>query len=269
MNKRFQLSYYLRIALNVVVYTIFFAYIIYSAATAGDGGGRLAYVAVGVFFGGGALLYEYLRFCFDEATRQLVFAGNPKKALALARRVKKADLLKTFDTSLDIMRMLAYVDLRAYEELEAYIASLPYEKLHNYDVAIVARHSQMILYGERKDMEKLENAYKTLSGLRSRTGRKGRPMKGAYFYNWDVTAAMYQYYRGNGIEAWNRIGKAETQNLNRRERMHCDLTYARAAFKVGRTKEGLEYAAKARAEAGKNETMQAYIDGLTAESGKV
>ena len=118
MNKRFQLSYYLRIALNVVVYTIFFAYIIYSAATAGDGGGRLAYVAVGVFFGGGALLYEYLRFCFDEATRQLVFAGNPKKALALARRVKKADLLKTFDTSLDIMRMLAYVDLRAYEEAE-------------------------------------------------------------------------------------------------------------------------------------------------------
>ena len=173
MNKRFQLSYYLRIALNAVVYTIFFAYIIYSAATAGDGGGRLAYVAVGVFFGGGALLYEYLRFCFDEATRQLVFAGNPKKALALSRRVKKADLLKTFDTSLDIMRMLAYVDLRAYEELEAYIASLPYEKLHNYDVAIVARHSQMILYGERKDMEKLENAYKTLSGLEGTSDEGG------------------------------------------------------------------------------------------------
>lgn len=265
MNKRFQISYYLKLVLNVIIYVVFFAYIIYSAVTAQEGQLKALYIAIGVFFGGGALLYEYLRFHFDEATRQLVFMGNPRKALVLAARVKKADVLKTFDTSLDIMHMLAYVDLRDYDALEKYIAALPYEKLRNYDVAIVARHSQMVLYGERGDTEKLESAYKTLSGLRSRTGKKGRPMKGAYFYNWDVTAAMYQYYRGSGMEAWNRIQKADTQNLNKRELMHCYLTCARAALKVGRKKDGLEYAERAKKAAGKNEVMLSYIDGLTAE----
>lgn len=262
MKKRYQISYQLKVILNVVVYVVFFAYIVYSAVTAADTGTRLVFIAVGVFFGGGALLYEYLRFNFDQATKNLVFMGDPQKALNLADRVKKADLLKTFDSSLDIMRMLAYVDLRDYDRLKTYIEGLSYEKLRNYDVAIVARHSQMIMYGELGDGEKMETAHKQLTGLRSRTSSKGKHMKGAYFYNWDVVAAACSFYRGNGMEAWNRISKVDVRNMNKRELMHCYALQARIAAKIGRSGDMEEYRERAKKAAGKNEVMTAFLDNL-------
>lgn len=52
MKKRYQISYQLKVILNVVVYVVFFAYIVYSAVTAADTGTRLVFIVVGVFFGG-------------------------------------------------------------------------------------------------------------------------------------------------------------------------------------------------------------------------
>ena len=262
MKKRYQISYQLRVLLNVAIYIVFFAYIVYSAVTAADTGTRLIYIVVGVFFGGGALLYEYLRFNFDQATKNLVFMGDPKKALAQAERVKKADILKTFDSSLDIMRMLAYVDLRDYDRLGAYIEGLTYEKLRNYDVVLVARHSQMTMYGELGNEEKMETAHKQLMGLRGRTSSKGKHMKGAYFYNWDVVAAAYSFYRGSGMEAWNRIAKADVRNMNKRELMHCYALQARIAAKIGRTGDMEEYRERAKKAAGKNEAMISFLNEL-------
>lgn len=262
MNKRFQISYYLKIVLNCIIYVVFFAYIIYSAVTAKDIGTRLIYLAVGLIFGSGALLYEFLRFQFDLATKQLVFLCNPKKAMEKAALVRKCDLLKTFDSSVDIMNMLAYLDLRDFDALEKYIAGLKYDKISNYDVVIVVRHSQMVLYGERKDSEKFETAYKQLIGLRSRVNKKGKHMKGAYFYNWEVVAAEYQFYRGSGMEALRRIREADTRNMNKRELLQYYMLYARICLKIGRTGEKTEYIEHARKVAGSNEAAQKLLNSL-------
>lgn len=233
MKKKRRIPYPIKVAFNCIIYAIFFAYMIQQIITTEDPSLRLFVIFLTVVFGGSAVLYEYLRYNFDVATQNLIFWGDPEKALTMVDRVSKLDILKTFSTSIDIMHMLAYVDLRRFDDLKKYIAGLTDEKRQVYDVLIVLRYAQMVMYGETGETEKMENAYRQLNAMRDRKV-KGKRMKGSLFFNWDLMAGLRRFYQGSSMEALTKLKEVDTENMNFRERMQLYMTQARICAKVGR-----------------------------------
>ena len=263
MKKKRRIPYPIKVILNCIIYALFFAYMIYQIAITDDTYLRLFVIALTVIIGGSAVLYEYIRFQFDIATQNLIFWGNPEKSLKLADRVVKFDIMKTFSTSIDIMRMLAYVDLCRYEDLGKYISSLSSEKRQVYDVLIVLRYGQMILYGETGETEKMENAYRQMYNLRDRKV-KGKQMKGAYYFNWDLMSGLNRFYQGNNMDALNKLRGINEENMNCRERQQLYMTRARICAKVGRTGELKEHIASMEKVVGKNEAVKKQLEEMKA-----
>lgn len=263
MKQKRRIPYPIKVAINCIIYALFFAYMIQQIVTETDTSVRIFVIFLMVVFGGFAVLYEYMRYNFDVATQNLIFWGNPEKALTMAARVTKLDILKTFSTSIDIMHMLAYVDLRRFDDLKKYIAGLTDEKRKVYDVLIVLRYAQMVMYGETGDMEKMDNAYRQLNGLRDRKV-KGKKMKGSYFFNWDLMAGLRRFYQGANMEALNKLKEVSTENMNHREKLQLHMTQARICAKVGRLGELKVRIAELEKVVGKNEVAIKMLEEMKA-----
>ncbi len=261
MRKRYQISYQLKILLNIAIYVIFFSYMVSLVLAAQSVSAKITYLFVMLFFGSVAVWYEMLRFSFDAATKNMIFTGNPDKALKLADRIIKYDRMKTFTSSVDIMRLLCYRDLRRFNDVHDYVKGLGGKLRSSTDLLMVVRHTEMMVSGEQGNTENLEQAYKQLAALKNTAASvRGKQKKAAYFYCWEEVTAAYQYYKGSVKDAWRNIRQANTENMNKRELMHFDLLYARIAAGMGKTAEALEYAGLAKSAAGENAVMTAYID---------
>ena len=69
MKSTYQLSYYMRILLTVVVYILFYGYIIYSCINANNAVSIVLFILIGLIFGGIGTLFELLRIWYDKATK--------------------------------------------------------------------------------------------------------------------------------------------------------------------------------------------------------
>jgi len=232
MKQKYQLSYYLRIVLNVIIYIIFFGYVIYSMINAKNIGSLVFNLLIGIIIGGYACLYEYLRINYDAATKRLIVDGNPKQTLNFLKRVEKADLFKTYKTSCQMMRLLTYLDLRDYETLDSYIKELEEAGIDNYDVEITTRYAQMLSYGQQGQKGKSNTAFKKLIALRDQKDRKNRRRKGAFFFNWEVVNGQHKLYDQEYQSAFNFLKDINEQNMNLREVMHYQIAKAIAAKNV-------------------------------------
>ena len=220
MKSRYEVSYYFRIVLNILIYIIFFTYVIYSIIHAKDTGAIIFNILIGILVGGYAGLYEYLRINYDAATKRLVADGNPIQAQKYLKRVEKADFFKTYKTSTQMMNMLTLLDLREFDQLDEYIKKLEDNGIENYDVEIVTRYCQMLSYGEKGNKGKSNTAFKKLISLRDQKDSKGRRKKGAFYFNWEVVNGQHKNYDGDYKSAYNFLKDINEANMNIRELMH-------------------------------------------------
>lgn len=260
MKSRYQLSYYMRILINVIVYVIFFAYIIYMLVTAKTRDSFIFNLIIGVGVGGIGLLYEYLRICYDAATKRLIVDNKPEKTLDLLSRVEKADIFKAFKTSCQMMRMLALTDLRRFDELKDYIKKLDEEDNYDYDTKLISLYSKMIAYGETGSKGKSNEAFKQLIELRDTKTSKGRRNKGAYYLNWEVVNGQHKNYENDYDGAFRYLKDIDESNLNRREVMHYLLAKTIASKNSGQSKIYDETRQRLLKVAENNKTMTDYIE---------
>lgn len=256
-----QFSYYAKIIINILAYVLFFAYLIYFMLY-GQIKNKVPWMIICVVFGLLALLYEIIKTCYDAATKRLVFDGLPDKTLNLLKPVEKLDIFKNFRTSVYMMRQLAHIDLRQFDELKKDIEFVESnEKVSKeYDVALITAYSKMIYYGEKKDLGKIKTAYHLLLKIRDTKTEKGKTRKSVYFLNWNVVDGMYQAYTNNYSGAYNALRTTDTTNMNRREAMHYRLFYGIAAKNcnyIDIAKQQFDLAIK---DAAKNQIMIDYIN---------
>ena len=231
MKARYQISYYLRIVLTVIIYILFYGYIIYSCIHATSKEAILFNIIIGAF-GLIGLLFEYLRICYDSATKKLIVEGKPDQALELLKKVEKLDILKTFKTSCQMMKMLAMIDLRQYDEFRAYSKEL---ETNNYDVEIVRKYCEMMAEGECGNKGRSNEAFKQLTKIRDMRDKKGRRNKGAYYFNWEVVNGQHKNYERDYQGALRYLRDIDESNMNMREIMHYQLALALAAKHCGET----------------------------------
>lgn len=217
MKSRYKISYYLRIVLMVAVYIIFFGYIIYSIIKAKNASAVWFNIIIGFIFGGTGVLYEYLRICYDAATKRLIADGKPEETLKLLDRVERADFFKTYKSSCQMMRMLAMIDLREFREVLEYIKTIDTDE---YDVEIVKKHSQMVAQGELGNKGKSNEAFKQLIDIRDMKNKKGRRFKGAFFFNWEVVNGQHKNYDKDYDAAYRYLSDINESSMNNREVMH-------------------------------------------------
>lgn len=219
MNSKYQISYYMRILIAVVVYIVFFIYIIYSIINAKNAGSIIFNIVMGLVFGGLGGLYEYLRISYDTATKNLIFDVNPDKTLKILDTIDKFDLFKSFKTSTQMMRILAYIDLRKFDEIKDYVKKIEDEGNDNYDVAITSQYGLMMAHGESNAKGKSNEAFKKLVSIRDMKDSKGRRHKGAFFFNWEVVNGQHKNYDGDYQGAMHYLNDIDESKMNKRELM--------------------------------------------------
>lgn len=217
MKSTYQLSYYMRILLTVVVYILFYAYIIYSCINANNIVSIILFILIGLIFGGIGTLFELLRIWYDKATKKIIFEGKPEETLRLLDRIDRFDILKSFRTSTQMMRMLAMIDLRRFKELLEYSKNL---ENSDYDVEIVRKYCEMMAHGEMGNKGKSNEAFKQLTGIRDQKDKKGRRYKGAYYFNWEVVNGQHKNYDRDYDAAYRYLKDVDEAKMNNRELMH-------------------------------------------------
>ena len=220
MKSKYKISYYLRIVISIAIYIIFFGYIIYSMINAKNTSSFYFNLLVGIIIGGIGLLYEYLRICYDAATKRLVIDCKPQECLKFLNRVEKVDFFKTYRTSINMMKMLAMMDLRKFDQLKQFIKKLDEEDNYDYDSELIARYALMVAYGEDGAKGKSNEAFKQLINLRDKKDYKGRRRAGAFYLNWEVVNGQHKNYDGDYDAGLRYLSDVNEANLNRREVMH-------------------------------------------------
>ncbi len=260
MNKRYQFSYRFKQVLTLAIYITFFMFIVRNIISATDNSSRLFNILILILCGLPALLYEYLRYTYDAATKKTIFDGQADKALLDIEKIEKYDLLKMFKTSCVMLRMLCLRDLRKFQELKEYINEIDKQELNDYDVAILSRYSEMIVNGEMKAKGKLKNAYKKMIDLRDMKNKKGQRRKGAYFFNWNVVNGEYKLYEEDYSGAWHYLKDVSEENMNKRESMHYFINRAICSKQMNKQEDYKTYKERAIKAAGDNQEMKAYIE---------
>ncbi len=260
MKTKQKIWYYFKFILNILVYVLFFIYIFYFASHQEALKNRLLVGIVGTLIGLLALYFEIMRSMFDAGTKRLIYDGKPEEAMAIAKKIEKIDLFKTFSTSTSMMKMLAGVDMLKEEELKNALDSLDEKSRNDYDTLLVYYHSLLIYHGERDEASKVKAAYKKLNSLHEKKTSKGKPYKGSYFFNWENVTAAYEFYQKEYDKAYTAIKKVDISRMNSRELMHYHLMRARIEKAVKKDyKESLD---KARSYTAANTAIQNYIDSL-------
>ncbi len=262
MNKRNEFGYYMRIVVTAAIYIAFFYFVIRNIIRADNTSERVFNILVGIFIGGFALLYEVMKGLYDAATKALIVDGDPKKCLSLLDKVETIDIIRSFKTSIRMMRMLAKVDERDYEGLDEILKEVGKDEKKDYDVEIVAMHSRMVRYGEENMKGKMNDAFKGYQKLRDMTNKRGKRHKGAYFYNWDLAEADHKMYEKDYRGALGHLKDITSDNMNKREAMHFHLTKARVYKALHMDKEYKEEKELALKVTGNNTVMKEYIEAL-------
>lgn len=218
MKQKLQFSYYMRIVVSVTAYIIYFGFVTRNIILATDSGNRLFNVIL-LIFGLFAAVYEAMRICFDAATKRLILDDNPELTLKLLDYLAKVDVFKTYKTSSQMMRILALVDLRRFDEVKSFINSLNEEDLKNYDVDIVSKYGLMIAEGETNNPGKSNTAFKKLIALRDQKNTKGQRKTGAFFFDWVVVNGQHKNYDGDFESAYNHLLNVDESKMNKRELM--------------------------------------------------
>ena len=232
MKSKYQISYYMRILIAIIVYVVFFGYIIYSIINAKDTGSVIFNILMGLIFGGLGGLYEYLRLSYDAATKNLIFDVKPDKTLEKLNTIEKMDIFKTFKTSTQMMKVLAYTDLRQFDEVINYVKSIEQQGNDNYDVAITSQYGMMMAYGETGSKGKSNEAFKKLVSIRDQKDSKGRMHKGALFFNWEVVNGQHKNYDGDYQGAFHYLKDVDESKMNKRELMQYLLAKLVAAKNI-------------------------------------
>ena len=259
MNKRYEFSYLTKQVLTILVYCIFFGFLIWNIVQAKDNSARIFNLLILILCGLPAVLYDFLRYNYDSATKKTVFECNPKAALKQIETVEKFDVLKMFQTSCMMLKMLCLMDLREFDELKKYVVDVEAKDTKDYDVTILSRYSEMIANGELGIKGKMNDAYKRMISLRDMKDKKGRRRKGAYFFNWDVVSGQHKYYSGEKDKAYRFVKDVKEDNMNKRESMHYFILRALCARNVKQEEYEL-FKERALKAAGKNEVMLDYIE---------
>lgn len=262
MRKRYQFSFYMRIVITIIVYIIFFGYIIYSCINATTSSSIVFNILIGVFIGLLGLQFEGLRICYDVATKRLIVDDKPDACLKILDFINKYDFFKTFKISTQMMRILAYVDLRKFDELKSYINDLQKNEIKEYDLLITSHYGNMIAYGETHQAGKSNEAFKKLTSTRDMHTKKGNRYKGAYYFNWEVINGQHKNYEGDFEGAYHYLKDINEDNMNKREAVQYLLAKLIAAKNV--KEETVYNATKERLNklVVNNETMKDYIKTL-------
>ena len=216
MKPKNQFSYYTRIVVSLIIYFIYFYFVISNIIKADTNETRI-FNGLFLILGLVAFLYEAMRITFDAATKRLIMDDNPKETLKLLDFLKKIDLFKTYETSSQMMKMLAMIDLRKFEELISFINDLEKQEITNYDVDIVSKYASMIAEGETGNKGKSNKAFKKLIELRDQTNSKGQKKKGSLFFDWIVVNGQHKNYDGDYEGAYNHLRDVNETTMNKRE----------------------------------------------------
>ena len=261
MKARYQFSYYTRIVVSISIYAIYFYFVIGNIIKADTSEVKL-FNLIFLLLGLVAFSYEAMRIIFDAATKRLIMDDNPKQTLKLLDTMKKIDLFKTYKTSIQMMEMLALVDLRRFDELKSYINELEKQDITNYDVDIVSKYALMIAEGETDNKGKSNKAFKKLIALRDQTNRKGQRKKGSLFFDWVVVNGQHKNYEGEYEGAYNNLKTVEEKNMNKREIVQYLLARMVACKHTKRTDEFKEIKQRLLKIVVNNQEMKNYIESM-------
>lgn len=260
MNRRYEFSYRTKQVLTIAVYLIFFVFIIKNIITAKDNSGRLFNILILILCGVPALLYEFLRYNYDTATRKTVFDGDPMGALKQIATVEKFDILKMFKTSCVMLKTLCLIDTRNFEELKKHIKGISEKDKEDFDVSILSCYGEMIANGEMGIKGKMNDAFKRMKGYRDLKDKKGRRNKGAFFFNWNVVNGEHEFYEKDYEGAWHYLSVVSEETMNKREAMHYFIKRFLTAKQLKKTDEYNTFKERAIKAAGKNQVMIDYIN---------
>lgn len=262
MKSRYQFSYLTKQVLTLAVYVVFLVFIIKNIISASDSGTRFFNILILILFGVPAILYEFLRYNFDSATKKTIFEGRPLEALDQIKLVEKYDFLKTFRTSCEMLRMLCLIDTRKFDELKAYIKSVRDKGIEDYDVEILSHYADMVLNGEEGNKSKMISAFENMVSTRDIKDKKGRRRKGAFFFNWNVVNGEKQLYSKEYKGAWHYLKVVNEETMNKREAMHYFIDRAKTTKALKMDNEYKTYKERAIKAAGKNQIMIEYINNI-------
>lgn len=217
MKPTYQITYYLKILLTLIIYVTFYIYVVYSFIHAQSIGVKLLYILVGIALGGICSLFELLRIWYDSATKKLIFEGKPEEAVKLLDRIGRFDVFKAFTTSEQMMRMLAMIDMRQFKELLSYVKAL---ETDNYDVQLVRKYTEMVAQGELGNKGKSNEAFKQLVQVRDLKNNRGKKHKGASYLNWEVVNGQHKNYDRDYSAAYKYLKDIDESGMNNRELMH-------------------------------------------------
>lgn len=260
MKSRYQFSYLTKQLLTLVIYVVFLIFIIKNIVNANDNSARLFNFLVLILFGIPAILYEFLRYSFDSATKKTIFEGRPLDALKQIETVEKFDLFKTFRSSCEMLRMLCYIDTRKIDELKSYIKKIRDKGIEDYDVEILSNYADMVVNGEEGHRSKMIEAFTSTIKTRDIKDKKGRRRKGAFFFNWNVVYGEKELYDNNYKGAWHYYKLVNEETMNKREAMHYFIGRAKTTKALNKSEEYNLYKERAIKAAGKNQIMIDYIN---------
>ena len=216
VKSKYQFSYYTRIVVVLIIYVIFFVFIINNIIHA-ENNGAIFFNILMALIGLMATLYEFLRINYDAATKRLIQDDKPEEAIRLANRVDKFDLLKSYKTSTKMLKILALMDLRRFDELLNYSNEIMNEDEKDYDLNLINAYGRMVAYGENNQKGKSNEEFKKLINIRDTKDKKGRRFKGSYYLNWEVVNGQHKNYDGDYTSAFNFLKDINEEKMNKRE----------------------------------------------------
>ena len=216
MKSKYQFSYYTRIIIIILIYLIYFGFVIRNMIIAKDSG-TILFNGIFLILGLISCLHESTRIIYDAATKRLIVDDKPQETLKLLDTISKIDFFKTFKTSSQMMKLLALIDLRRFEDVKQYVSDLEKQEVKDYDVDLVCKYASMIAEGETNNRGKSNTAFKKLINLRDLKTDKGKRRKGSLYFDWVVVNGQHKNYEGDYESAYNHLNNVDESRMNKRE----------------------------------------------------
>lgn len=227
---------------NILIYIIFVGYMINLSINTSSLPKKIAYIALLLFFGFFAALYEYLNITYNKAIDALTKDCNPFKGEYLINIVEKYDLFKSFKRPICIFKLLMFRDMGKPREILDLLNNTGKKTFSSsYELLLIYYHSLFLAYAELGDKLKTRECYNKLLELKE---KKQKGKEAVLLFSLNEATGYFKYLSSNFTKSRKAYLKVDVNNMNHREKVNYYMLLAKlelAEMNYKESKELLQY----------------------------
>lgn len=221
---------------NLVLYSIFLYFTIDLIIQNESIAGKVFLFSILVVFLGITLLHEYLTYQYRSAIYSLTKEANAQVGMQKLKKLKKLDILKSYDVSIFMFKCLAFIDIADPLQTLSHVDQKD-TPTSSKDVTLMKAYALFRANIQLNNKTQTKKAYQKLIEL------KNLKIKGKSFsplFSWNDIDAEYEIMMKDYKKALSFLNQAQEEFMNNREKAHHYYLHGLALYHLNDFKQAIE-----------------------------